>query len=106
MTSDEIGRAVVAARAWRAAPAAGAAKPSNIDKATDDSSDATPAPVPAVAQPAPAVPPPSAALQPAPSNITVLPAPAKIAPAAPAKSAKRDDLLDQVPQGLRKRFGF
>lgn len=110
MTSDEIGRAVVAARAWRAAPVAGTAKPSNIERAADDSSDqqapATPAPAPAVTQSVPAAPPPSAVLQPTPPNITVLPAPPRVATASPAKSAKRDDLLDQVPQSLRKRFGF
>jgi hypothetical protein len=38
-----------------------------------------------------------------------LPASPKAASAAPVKNAKRDDareLLDQVPSGLRKRFGF
>ena len=35
MTSDEIGRAVVAARAWRAVRAAGAGKASNIERAAD-----------------------------------------------------------------------
>jgi hypothetical protein len=104
MTSDEIGHGVVAARAWRAVPAAGVTKASNIERAADDSSDqpapAAPPPAPAVVQPAPALAPSSAVSQPA------LP---RIAPAPPAKNARRDDvhdLLDQVPQGLRKRFGF
>jgi hypothetical protein len=47
--------------------------------------------------------------QPAQSNVTVLQASPKVAAAPPAKSAKRDDvrdLMDQVPSGLRKRFGF
>ena len=116
MTSDEIGRAVVAARAWRAVRVAGAGKASGIERATDGSSDqpapATPPPAPAVVQPAPAAA-PSAAVSPAPSNITVLPAYPKATSAAtsaaPAKNAKRDDvrdLVDQVPPGLRKRFGF
>jgi hypothetical protein len=49
-------------------------------------------------------------VQPVQSNITVLPAsPKVVASAPPVKSAKRDDvrdLMDQVPSGLRKRFGF
>ena len=100
MTSDEIGRAVVAARAWRAVRVAGAGKASSIERAADSTSD----------QPAPAAPPPApAVVQPAPSNVTLLPASPKATSAAPAKTAKRDDVrdvLDQVPQGLRKRFGF
>ena len=121
MTSDEIGRAVIAARAWRAVRVAGVAKASdkasnkaaNIERAADSSSDqpapAAPAPAPAVVQPAPAAPPSSAVAQPSPSNITVLPASPKVASAPPVKNARKDDvhdLLDQVPQGLRKRFGF
>ena len=116
MTSDEIGRAVVAARAWRAVRVAGAGKASGIERAAESSSDqpapATPPPAPAVVQPAPAAA-PSAAVSPAPSNTTVLPASPKATSAAtsaaPAKNAKRDDvrdLVDQVPPGLRKRFGF
>ena len=117
MTSDEIGRAVVAARAWRAVRVAGAGKASGIERAADGSSDqpapAAPPPAPAVVQPAPAAAPSSAVSQPAPSNTTVLPASPKATSAAtsaaPAKNAKRDDvrdLVDQVPPGLRKRFGF
>jgi hypothetical protein len=47
--------------------------------------------------------------QSAPSNVTVSPASPKATSASSVKNAKRDDareLLDQVPQGLRKRFGF
>ena len=115
MTSDEIGRAVVAARAWRAVRVAGAGKASGIERVADGSSDqpapAAPPPAPAVVQPA-TPPPVPAVVQPAPSNTTVLPAPkatSAAASAAPAKNAKRDDvrdLVDQVPPGLRKRFGF
>jgi len=99
MTSDEIGRAVVAARAWRAVRTAGAGKSPHIERAGDSDQPVQAAPPP----PAPA------AVQPAPSNVTVLPASPKVTPAPPVKSAKRDDardLLDQVPPGLRKRFGF
>jgi hypothetical protein len=113
MTSDEIGRAVVAARAWRAVRVAGVGKASTIERAADSSSDqpapAMAPPAPAVVQPALAAAPSPAVVQPAPSNITVLPAPSKVTSAPPAKNAKRDDvrdLLDQAPPGLRKRFGF
>jgi hypothetical protein len=120
MTSDEIGRAVVAARAWRAVRVAGAArdsvkssdKASKIERALDSSDQpepAAPPPAPAAVQPAPAAAPPPPVSQPAPSNITVLPASPKATSAAPVKSAKKEDvrdLLDQVPPGLRKRFGF
>ena len=123
MTSDEIGRAVVAARAWRAVRVAGTTrdsvkasnKASIIERAADDLPDqpataATP-PVPAQAavQPAPAAAPAAAIAQPVPSNVTTLPASPKVSSATPAKNAKRDDvrdLRDQVPSGLRKRFGF
>ncbi|NOJ50473.1 tetratricopeptide repeat protein [Bradyrhizobium archetypum] len=117
MTSDEIGHAVVAARAWRAVRAAGAPassdKTSRIERAEDSSSDqpapVAAAPAPAVVQPAPAAQPSSATSQPASSSVTALPAPPRVASAPPVKSARKDDvrdLLDQVPQGLRKRFGF
>ena len=144
MTSDEIGRAVVAARAWRAVRVAN--KAPDIERAAESPTyqlePAAPAPAavqpaPVVVQPAPvavqpapvAVQPAPVAVQPAPaattapavaqpvpSKITVLPAPSNAASAPPAKNAKRDDLLakrddvrdlvDQVPSGLRKRFGF
>jgi hypothetical protein len=107
MTSDEIGQAVVAARAWRAVRVAGAAKASTIERAADSSVDqpapTAPPPAPAVVPPAPAAPPSPAVSQPTPSNVAVLPAP-KAAPAPSTKNA--NNLLDQVPQGLRKRFGF
>jgi pyruvate/2-oxoglutarate dehydrogenase complex dihydrolipoamide acyltransferase (E2) component len=125
MTSDEIGRAVVAARAWRAVRVAGmtrdSVKASNkasiIERAADDQPDPpataapspVPVPAPAAVQPAPAAAPAAAIAQPAPSNVTVLPASPKVSSAAPAKNARRDDvrdLMDQVPTGLRKRFGF
>ncbi|UPK04389.1 tetratricopeptide repeat protein [Bradyrhizobium sp. 170] len=116
MTSDEIGRAVVAARAWRAVRTAGAGKAPNIERALeqDQPAAAAPPPAPAVVQPAPAAQSSSTVSQPAvsqsaPSNVTVLPASPKATSAASVKNAKRDDareLLDQVPPGLRKRFGF
>ena len=111
MTSDEIGRAVVAARAWRAVRVAGAGKSPHIERAAelDQPAAAAPPPAPAVVQPAAAAAPSSAVTQPAPSTVTVLPASPKVTSAPPVKNAKRDDardLLDQVPPNLRKRFGF
>jgi hypothetical protein len=52
-----------------------------------------------------------AVVQPAPSTATTTTAaPTRATPTAPSvKNAKRDearDLIDQVPSGLRKRFGF
>ena len=41
MTSDEIGRAVVTARAWRAVRVAGVGKTSGIERAAESSSDST-----------------------------------------------------------------
>jgi hypothetical protein len=114
MTSDEIGRAVVAARAWRAVRTAGAGKSPHIERAADVDQPAAaappPPPAPAVVPPAPVVAAsPVVSQQPAPSNVTVLPAAPKATSVPPVKNAKRDDtreLLDQVPPNLRKRFGF
>ena len=116
MTSDEIGRAVVAARAWRAVRAAGTGKAPSIERASeqDQAAPAAPPSPPAGAQPAPAVSAAPVVSQPAvsqaaPSNVTVLPASPKATSAPAVKNARRDDardLLDQVPSGLRKRFGF
>jgi hypothetical protein len=115
MTSDEIGRAVVAARAWRAVRTGSAGKAPYIESAgdTDQPTQAAappPPPPPAVVQqPAPAVAAP-AIVQPAPSTVTTTTAAPRATPTAPSvKNAKRDearDLIDQVPSGVRKRFGF
>ena len=114
MTSDEIGRAVVAARAWRAVRTAGVGKTSGIERAVENPPAQPTATAPshaqAVVQPAPAAAPSATVSQPAStSSITTLPAPSKATSAPAAKSARQDDardLLDQVPTGLRKRFGF
>lgn len=111
MTSDEIGRAVVAARAWRAVRTAGVGKTSGIERAAENSSaqpaPAAPPPAPASVQPAPAVAPSAVVSQPASSSsITTLPAPSKTTAAPAARRDDARDLLDQVPTGLRKRFGF
>ena len=112
MTSDEIGRAVVAARAWRAVRTAGAGKSPHIERAVESDQPAQaapPPPAPAVVQPAPVAAASPAVTQPAPSNVSVLPAAPKATSVPSVKNAKRDDareLLDQVPPNLRKRFGF
>jgi hypothetical protein len=113
MTSDEIGRAVVAARAWRAVRTAGAGKSPHIERAADvdqpAAATAPPPPAPVVVQPAPVAAASPVVSQPAPSNVTVLPTAPKATSVPSVKSAKRDDareLLDQVPPNLRKRFGF
>ncbi len=115
MTSDEIGRAVVAARAWRAVRTGGASKSPYIERAedTDQPTQAAappppPPPAPAVVQqPAPAAVAAPAVVQPAPSSTFTRATPA--APAPSVKNAKRDearDMIDQVPPNVRKRFGF
>ena len=112
MTSDEIGRAVVAARAWRAVRTAGAGKSPHIERAAESdqpAAAAAPPPAPAVVQSAPAAQPSTVVSQPASSNVTVLPASPKATPASPVTNAKKNDvreLVDQVPPNLRKRFGF
>jgi|GEM_PF-2053419 len=112
MTSDEIGRAVVTARAWRAVRTAGAGKSPSIERAGDadqpvQAAPPPPPPAPVVVQQAPAVVTQPAVSQPAQSTVTVQPASPRVT--SPVKNAKRDDardLIDQVPPGLRKRFGF
>lgn len=119
MTSDEIGQAVVAARAWRAVRSTGTVKGSYIERAIESTADqpapvAPPPPQP-VAQPAPVAAPVVVAVTP-PVQASVVSAPATprvasapVASSPPAKSAKREDvrdLIDQVPPHLRKRFGF
>jgi len=118
MTSDEIGRAVVTARAWRAVRTAGAGKWPHIERAGDSDQPVQaaappppppPPPAPAVVQPAPAVVSTPAVSQPASSTVTTVPASPRVTSAPQVKNAKRDDardLIDQVPSGLRKRFGF
>ncbi len=118
MTSDEIGRAVVAARAWRAVRTGAAGKSPAIERAGDadqpTQAAAPPPPPPAVVQQAapavvqqPAAVAAPAATQAAPASTITRATPAT--PAPQVKNAKRDEareILDQVPTNLRKRFGF
>jgi hypothetical protein len=60
-------------------------------------------------QQAPAVVSSPAVSQSAASTVTVQPASPRVTSAPTVKNAKRDDardIIDQVPPGLRKRFGF
>jgi hypothetical protein len=102
---------VVDARAWRAVRTGGAGKSPYIEWAGDadqptQAAAPPPPPPPApvvVQQPAPAAVAAPAVTQPAPSSTFTRTTP------APVKNVKRDDtreLIDQVPSGLRKRFGF
>ncbi len=113
MTSDEIGRAVVAARAWRAVRTAGAGKSPSIERAGDADQPAQaappPPPAPAVVQPAPAAVGGTCGLAARAIHRHGIAGIAQGHVGAPVKNAKRDDardLIDQVPPGLRKRFGF
>jgi len=118
MTSDDIGGAVVEARAWRAVRTSGASKSPYIERAGDadqPTQAAAPPPPPTppapavVQQPAPAAVAAPAVTQPAPSSTITRATPATPAPAPTVKNAKRDDareIIDQVPPNLRKRFGF
>jgi TPR repeat protein len=100
LTPDQVYAAKTDASRWHAVPTM---KPSPSAQAAQPA--AAPAPAPAVAvalpQPAPSLPP-----QPqSPAKITVYPSPQPAAPQSTKKS-DADNLLDQVPQGLRKKFGF
>ena len=113
MTSEEVNLAIANATSWHAAPAAGQTMPDA--PIAGPSSPAPPttanAPVaPGSASPQPAQQAPQA--QPSPA-MTILPSPAPKAGSGPdlrfGKAPRKEDvdnLLDQVPQGLRKRFGF
>lgn len=99
MTPEEISRAKADATSWHAAPASGQAKPNSSTVPSNPAPQAATVLSPAASSSSPAPAPQASQAQPA---ITLLPS------AAP-KTVKKDDvdnLLDQVPSGLRKRFGF
>ena len=99
MTPDEINLAKANATSWRAAPAAGQARP-NVSAAPSNPAPPTPATLsPAASSTSPAPAPQAQQSQP---SINLLPSPTTKA----VKKEDVDNLLDQVPQGLRKRFGF
>jgi hypothetical protein len=120
MTSDDIGRAVVTARAWRAVRTGGPGKWPHIEQAGDVDQPvqaaappppppSPPAPARDVAQPAPAVVASPVVSQPAASTVTTAPASPRVTSAPQVKNVRKDDgrdLIDQVPSNLRKRFGF
>ena len=99
LTPDQVYAAKTDASRWHAAPTA---RPSPTAQPVQPA----PAAAPAVANalPQPAAPSPSPQPQ-SPAKITVYPSPQPASPQGEKKS-DADNLLDQIPQGLRKRFGF
>lgn len=99
MTPDEISRAKADATSWHALPANGQARPGSSAASPNQTPQVTTVLSPASSGTSPAPAPQSSQAQP---SMNLLPTPAP-------KTVKKDDvdnLLDQVPQGLRKRFGF
>ena len=99
LTPDQVYAAKTNASRWRVAPST---KPSPSAQPVQGA----PAAVPAVANASlqPVAPSPSPQPQ-SPPRITVYPSPQPASPQG-AKKSDADNLLDQVPQGLRKKFGF
>jgi hypothetical protein len=99
MTPQQINLARADAGSWHAAGSANRVQPPS-PPAGPPVPTASPSPSPVAQAPQSA------------STVTVLPAPAKTSNESEtrlSKAPKKDDidnLLDQVPQGLRKRFGF
>jgi hypothetical protein len=109
MTPEEINRAKTDASQWHAVSNPSQAKLS----APADNTRATPLSPPPPTSSNPRPPTPASNPQPAPATSTAPSARASNEPAEPrvaaGKNAKKDDvdnILDQVPQALRKRFGF
>jgi len=96
LTPDQVYAAKTDASRWHAVPTA---KPAT-------SVQPAPAPAPTVVNASPQPAAPSAQPQPqSPAKVTVYPSPQPVSQ-QPAKKSDADNLLDQVPQGLRKKFGF
>jgi hypothetical protein len=99
LTPDQVYAAKTDASRWHAVPIA---KPAT-------SAQPAPAPTVANASPQPALPSPQPQPQ-SPAKVTVYPSPQPTSPQPVSQQASKksdaDNLLDQVPQGLRKKFGF
>jgi TPR repeat protein len=105
MTPGEISQAKSEALNYHAVSTK-AQTQTRVAPADDTSRAAPPQPAVATTSVAPAAPAPPPAIAPASQPA---PARANTDAAEPGKSAKKsdmDDMLDRVPQGLRKRFGF
>jgi Sel1 repeat len=112
MTSDEVSRARTEASRWRPVAATQAARSPALPAPADTSRNAYQAPPAPTAQ---AAPPPAANTQ-APAKTSANASANSTANAsansddgASGKTSRKNDidgLLDQVPQGLRKKFGF
>jgi hypothetical protein len=99
LTPDQVYAAKTDASRWHAAPAA---------KPASSALPVQPAPVVANTSPQPAAPSPQPQ-PPSPAKIMVYPSPQPASPQPSPQAGKKsdaDNLLDQVPQGLRKKFGF
>jgi len=114
LTPDQIYAAKTDASRWHAAPTA---RPLPTAQPVQPAPTARPSPTAQPVQPAPAAAPavanalprpaaPSPSPQPqSPAKITVDPSPEPASPQG-AKKSDADNLLDHIPHGLRKRFGF
>jgi hypothetical protein len=104
LTPDQIYAAKTDASRWHAAPSA---KPSMSVQPAQPA--VVPAPTVANTLPQQTAPRPQPQPQ-SPAKITVYPSPQPASPQPaspqPAKKGDADNLLDQIPQGLRKRFGL
>ena len=99
LTPDQVYAAKTDASRWHAAPTA---RPSPTAQPVQPA----PAAAPAVANALPQLAAPSPSPQPQPpAKITVDPSPEPASPQG-ARKSDADNLLDQIPHGLRKRFGF
>jgi TPR repeat protein len=99
MTPDEISLAKANATSWHAVPATGQARPSSSAIPINQAPQPMTVVSPASSGTSPATAPQGSQAQ---SSVSLLASPA-------TKTIKKDDLdnlLDQVPHGLRKRFGF
>jgi len=110
MTPDQINRAKSDASQWHAV-----SNPNQVKVSVPaDNTRATPLSPPPLTTSTPRPPPPASSPQATPVTASAPPPPrASNEPAEPrntaSKNVKKDDIdniLDQVPQGLRKRFGF
>lgn len=98
LTADQVYAAKTDASHWHAVSTT---KPSQSVQPAQPA----PAPAPTVANALPQAAPSPQPQPPSPAKITVYPSPQPASP-QPAKKSDADNLLDQVPQGLRKKFGF
>ena len=111
MAPEEINLAKANATSWHAVPSAGQTRLNPVPPTSVNPAPPTTASVPPAVSTVSPPPPPMPQAQ---TSVAVSPSPAPRASSEPAemrlgkggKKEEIDNLLDQVPQGLRKRFGF